>query len=89
MSTSNHTGKCRIHHSDGEVVSTTVLRRSAANVPGCEDTSDFQLWSHRDSCYYWGCIFPLLTFLIEGNATFHVGVSEDENVLFPIQVHRT
>lgn len=35
--------------------------------------------SHGDSRYYCGD-FPLPTFLIEGNATFHSG--EDENVFF-------
>lgn len=35
--------------------------------------------SHRDSCYT-GLSFPFLTFMIEGNAKFHLEVSEDENV---------
>lgn len=41
--------------------------------------------SHGDSRYYCGD-FPLPTFLIEGNATFHSG--EDENVFLPIRVRR-
>lgn len=33
--------------------------------------------------------FPLPTIIMEGNAKFHLDVSEDENVFFPIRVHGT
>lgn len=36
-----------------------------------------------------GFFFPLPTIIMEGNAKFHLDVSEDENVFFPIRVHGT